>query len=664
MHAKKSLGVRVALMVLLTVFSIGLIVAWIVWMSVFVSTRTDVSGVSDKNGTSVPQVSYSCLYEDGSYEAKCYEALSADFGEGLCPSSWNVTSWGLLPARESDRERGKSDGEETPPTDPTETSSLLSSIARFVMLDSPQYSAYLKGNVSFEVVGNRYRPEAASFVKQGEITDEYSEIQALVAANYTTLHTMSEGSEAKYACVAYRFLCETAECDSTSSDSNIKAVLDPQSGNRRTSNLGVALIMKMLLDADGIPNYVAYGTLMDTGQPYTWNVAWLDDSWRIFDVPDGCKMMAESYPHGDARRWAMDSNIASIPTFLSGCMATPESYESKLSLNKTCAELQLRYEVLVSEGKIGQESPDGKHKQEENAPKGEAAEHEDPLSVLQYRNLLDDVDQRFYDAVSEDLVSGRYIDSENPESWFISPVEIQDDAECSSLTEVASCAMYDNPVLSVTNGGGGWSLKYWSKKSNFGYISRYFISSPISTSDGTISMKMETTKNSAHVVFEDANEESGGDTRKFVYAAYRDISANCLYSDDIDDSVHHNDAYGALVESESKCYGLSCAMKMVLDEKGIPNFVAFGTLNDEGHAWNMVHIDGEWFACDLTAGAIMTKDTYADGTINRDLLFSEINEIDTFYTKCLVPADDFYAPGQGITPSVLSMQLQESYGGD
>lgn len=627
----------------------GWMLAGALWLSVFHSSRTNVTGIPATSGAERPPVLYSSLYEDGSFEAKCYETLATDLDNGICPTSWNAVTWGLLPARDS---HGKSEDDED---EALSTSEILSRVSKFAMLDSPQYASYLQGNMSFSVVGNRYYPEACANISHNEIMARYSNIQALVTTYCMNLRTMAEGSDAKYACVAYRFVCETVSYSNTSTVNDVEAALE----THETGHLGLALTMKMLLDAQGIPNYVAYGTWVDTGLPYTWNVVWVEDSWKVFDVPNGCQTVVAKSAKADddleSFRWTLDSNVASIPMLLPGCMVTPEEYSAKLKMNDACSELQLRYEALVSSNKTSSQV-DG-----EDVAIDITDGMIDPLARLRYSNLLDSVDHRFYDAVAEDLVSGRVINDDNPETWFISPVVIENDEECTRLTEIASCVMYDNPVLSVTNGGGGWALKYWSKKSEYGDISRYFISSPISNSDGNVDLKMQATRNSATTICEQAEEESQGNLRKFVLAAYRDISANCSYSDDVDDTVHHNDAYGALVENESKCYGVSCGMKMVLDLKGIPNFVAFGTYNGEGHAWNMVNLDGEWFACDLTAGSLMTEDTYAPGTINRQVLLSEVNELDTFYTKCLVPADDFYASSQGIVPSDLSMRLQESY---
>ena len=67
----------------------------------------------------------------------------------------------------------------------------------------------------------------------------------------------------------------------------------------------------------------------------------------------------------------------------------------------------------------------------------------------------------------------------------------------------------------------------------------------------------------------------------------------------------HN-AYGALVEGEAVCDGYTEALQYLLQQVGIQSFKATGTsINPstgmpEGHAWNYVRIDGEYYHVDLT----------------------------------------------------------------
>lgn len=641
--------IAVLVIVLAAELTLGAIAAWV---AVFGMARTETNGGPDTSPEETPAVSYRLLYQSDSFESRCYEALSQDFGDGLCPPAWSIVTWGLLPNGGG----GGSPSGSDPGTAGGETASVgdtLSSVAQSVMLDHPAYASYLCGDMAFDVVGNRYRPRSCSATDAQRIQDSYDRIAAFVNTNYSSMKAISEGSASKYACVVYRYLSETIHYSRSTDANDIDTLIE----TRESGALGLALTMKALLDAGGIPNYVAYGTFVDTGLPHTWNVAWIDDAWFVFDVADGCQKVETQYPSENPdpavanERWVLDSNIASIPTLLNRCKVRPDAYASQASADPACVDLQLRYEALLADSRIQASI---------------SSVSDEPSSVERtgnpkYSTLLSEDELRFYNAVTVDLQSGRRIDQTDSETWFISPVDIPSDEECTRMTEVAACAMYDNPVLSITNGGDGWSLKYQSKQTSFGCISRYFISSPISNTIGDIDMKMASAVNEAHEIFLQADEESDGDDERFVYAAYRDISANCLYADDYNDSIHHNDAYGALLEGHSKCYGLSCAMKMVLDEREIPNFIAFGTLGDEGHAWNMVFVDGNWYGCDLTTGTALTQKDYTNGTLNRDILMSGIDEMDAFYAKCMVPSDRFYEETEGLIPSELSQKLQALY---
>ena len=112
----------------------------------------------------------------------------------------------------------------------------------------------------------------------------------------------------------------------------------------------------------------------------------------------------------------------------------------------------------------------------------------------------------------------------------------------------------------------------------------------------------------AQAICDECWEQAGGDERQFISNVYHYLAQNMTYSDGINDTVHANDIYGALLEGESKCAGMSGAMKYILDKKGIPNIVGFSDRsrtpeNEEGHAWNIVYLDGQWLCCDLTIGS-------------------------------------------------------------
>ena len=70
------------------------------------------------------------------------------------------------------------------------------------------------------------------------------------------------------------------------------------------------------------------------------------------------------------------------------------------------------------------------------------------------------------------------------------------------------------------------------------------------------------------------------------------------------DNAHN--AYGALVEGEAVCEGYAEALQCLLQAAGLQSIIVLGssvnpaTNTEEGHAWNMVRIDGEYYHTDLT----------------------------------------------------------------
>ncbi len=59
-------------------------------------------------------------------------------------------------------------------------------------------------------------------------------------------------------------------------------------------------------------------------------------------------------------------------------------------------------------------------------------------------------------------------------------------------------------------------------------------------------------------------------------------------------------AYGALVEGKGVCEAYAKAMKLIMDQLEIPCLYVTGHADGEGHAWNMVALEGTYYHIDLT----------------------------------------------------------------
>ena len=77
------------------------------------------------------------------------------------------------------------------------------------------------------------------------------------------------------------------------------------------------------------------------------------------------------------------------------------------------------------------------------------------------------------------------------------------------------------------------------------------------------------------------------------------ICANLAYDDSQSLEWIHT-AYGAFVKKLAVCDGYSKAYQYLLNKTGIASHIANGWSKGEGHAWNLVKLDGEWYYTDVT----------------------------------------------------------------
>lgn len=107
-------------------------------------------------------------------------------------------------------------------------------------------------------------------------------------------------------------------------------------------------------------------------------------------------------------------------------------------------------------------------------------------------------------------------------------------------------------------------------------------------------------------------------------------------------NVKHT-AYGALVDNEAVCDGISKAYSILLKKCGIENVVVIGKMSEQ-HAWNKVCLAGNWYNVDVTADACGKERTISHVYFNLtdaemkkshtfDLLFStpECNNSNDYY---------------------------------
>lgn len=114
--------------------------------------------------------------------------------------------------------------------------------------------------------------------------------------------------------------------------------------------------------------------------------------------------------------------------------------------------------------------------------------------------------------------------------------------------------------------------------------------------------------NAARVAFDNAVKEllsyinDGMSEYEKELALHDALAARVVYVE----TEHAHDAYGALVEGKAVCEGYAEALQCLLHAAKIQSLIATGssinptTNAQEGHAWNIVRIDGRYYHTDLT----------------------------------------------------------------
>lgn len=216
---------------------------------------------------------------------------------------------------------------------------------------------------------------------------------------------------------------------------------------------------------------------------------------------------------------------------------------------------------------------------------------------LEYRSLLSGSDLAQYDAVSGIFASGAYSTDEGAdEGWSDAIGFTAEDLH----DEVRRLVTYDNPLYTA----------YCTGIKDHNNI-------VLNVDTGAIAIRSagaEMGEADARGLYEQADaaarslasmieEECDGTSSDFVAKIHEAIACDVEYVEaPTFADPHSNDIYGCLIEGRSACYGMSAAIKYVLDIKGIPSFIAAGHYGEISHAWVMAYFDGKWRMVDATIG--------------------------------------------------------------
>ncbi|MGM9948257.1 transglutaminase domain-containing protein [Floccifex sp.] len=106
---------------------------------------------------------------------------------------------------------------------------------------------------------------------------------------------------------------------------------------------------------------------------------------------------------------------------------------------------------------------------------------------------------------------------------------------------------------------------------------------------------------------------------------YDYIVNHCNYNEQ---TTHYSSIYGVFIENQAACLGISRTMQWILNECGISCITVGGYAKTQqnGHAWNIVHLEDEYYSVDCTSDTNRKEDEayklYAYFNVTDDLIRS------------------------------------------
>lgn len=121
------------------------------------------------------------------------------------------------------------------------------------------------------------------------------------------------------------------------------------------------------------------------------------------------------------------------------------------------------------------------------------------------------------------------------------------------------------------------------------------------------------------------------------------VCANLVYDQTQSQEWIHT-AYGAFVKKLAVCDGYSKTYQYLLDKVGIKAHMAVGNSRGEGHAWNLVSLDNNWYYTDVTWDDSEDELFYVYLNITTDQLKTDhyIDESDYSMPECTATACNYF----------------------
>ena len=203
------------------------------------------------------------------------------------------------------------------------------------------------------------------------------------------------------------------------------------------------------------------------------------------------------------------------------------------------------------------------------------------ITAYNYQNISNDVSKRLYTLIGENVLSAY-------------EYEFSIDGELTSVQIFEALEAYrnDNPQI------------FWVRSSYeyYNYNGKTYITIDYTMeNDELLNAKREFDRTVEQVI---ANAPKSATEYEYELFANNYLIDNCEYDEQAAQSEglegNENDAYGALVLKKAVCEGYARAFQLLCNELGVECVNVTGTADGEGHQWNCVKLDNEWYQVDVT----------------------------------------------------------------
>lgn len=164
-------------------------------------------------------------------------------------------------------------------------------------------------------------------------------------------------------------------------------------------------------------------------------------------------------------------------------------------------------------------------------------------------------------------------------------------ADADQVGDLMDCVMADHPEIFYVDGYSCTTHMRDDEVQRITFTARYTLT------EEEILIRQEKMKEYAAAVLE-GMDKAADDYGKLKYL-YDYIIRNTEY---VPDAPENQTLCSVILYGQSVCQGYAKAFQYLCKEAGISAVMVTGTVKGEGHAWNLVKADGEWYYVDPTWG--------------------------------------------------------------